>query len=260
MGILNVTPDSFYAGGRHSSLDRVKQHVESMVSEGVDIIDIGGASSRPGAAQVSPEEELERIIPALECINKAYPELPISVDTYHAFVAREALGLGARIINDITAGSYDSEMLQTIASHRIPYIIMHMQGMPDHMQDRPCYSDVLTEVTAYLSERIQACQEAGVVDVIIDPGFGFGKSLEHNYRLMAHCSHFQLLDRPMLIGISRKSMVQKVVQVGAEDALNGTTALHMYALQHGAGILRVHDVKEAKETILLHQAIRAEYG
>ncbi len=248
MGILNVTPDSFYAESRTLDEAHVRARVEQMLAEGAEMIDVGGYSSRPGAADVSPEEEMERLRLGLRVVRQLAPELPVSVDTFRADVARMAVEEeGADIINDISGGEMDRQMFRTVARLHVPYILMHMQGTPDTMQQAPVYDDVLTDVLRYLAERIDRLAQLGVADIITDPGFGFGKTLEHNYRLMAHLADFLELDRPLLVGISRKSMIYKLLGGTPHTSLNGTTVLNTLALAAGAHILRVHDVAPAVE-------------
>lgn len=248
MGILNVTPDSFYAESRTPDEAHVRARVEQMLAEGAEMIDIGGYSSRPGAADVSPEEEMERLRLGLRVVRQLAPDLPVSVDTFRADVARMAVEEeGADIINDISGGEMDRQMFRTVARLHVPYILMHMQGTPDTMQQAPAYDDVLTDVLRYLAERIDRLAQLGVADIITDPGFGFGKTLEHNYRLMAHLADFLELDRPLLVGISRKSMIYKLLGGTPQTSLNGTTVLNTLALAAGAHILRVHDVAPAVE-------------
>jgi len=255
MGILNITPDSFFPGSRLSGLDAVLERAEKMLSEGATFLDLGGMSSRPGAELISVEEELERVIPAVEAVLARFPEALVSVDTVRAAVAREAVGAGACMINDISAGRLDPDLYKTIAELRVPYVLMHMQGDPHNMQRDPQYDDVLTEVLDFLIAELGKLRELGVHDVIVDPGFGFGKTVEHNYELLKKLSAFKILETPILVGISRKSMITRVLGVPPAEALNGTSALHMVALQQGANILRVHDVKEAVETIALFERV-----
>ena len=254
MGILNITPDSFHDGGQYvAETDALKQ-VEKMLHHGADFIDIGGMSSRPGAEIITEHEEIKRVLPVLEEIIKAFPEAIISVDTLRAKVAKEALQAGTHIINDISAGRFDQAMIETVAPFKAPYIIMHMQGMPANMQAAPEYKDVVSEVYDFILARIKACRQAGITDIIIDPGFGFGKTVEHNYTLLHSLSYFANLNVPILAGVSRKSMICKVLGVNPDKALNGTTAVNMLALMNGAQILRVHDVKEAKEVVKIFEA------
>ncbi len=255
MGILNATPDSFHDGGRYEDIAAMLQRAEQMVSEGADIIDIGGMSSKPGSQIISVEEELHRVLAPIKAIKKQLPDTILSIDTIHAAVAEEAVKHGACIVNDISAGAIDKNMIHTVAKLQVPYIIMHMQGTPETMQVAPSYHNVVTEVMDYLIARLQLCREAGIKDVIIDPGFGFGKTNEHNFALLKRLSLLKTLDVPILAGLSRKSMITKTLGIKNADALNGTTALNMAALMNGANILRVHDVKAAKETIQLYQAM-----
>ncbi len=251
MGILNATPDSFYTQGKDSDTDGLLRNAEKMLEEGATILDVGGASTRPGAELISADEELKRILPAVEAINKRFPEAWLSVDTYNAATAKESVAAGAAIINDVSAGSLDDNMLQTVAELKVPYIAMHMRGTPQTMQNDPRYDDVVFEVRNYLRKTVDACTELGITDIIIDPGFGFGKTKEHNFALLSQLHTFRMLGKPILAGISRKGMIWKTLGTTPEEALNGTTALHMVALQQGANILRVHDVKEAVEVVKL---------
>ncbi len=249
MGILNITPDSFHDGGQFFSPDHALHHAQKMLAEGADFIDVGGMSSRPGAQIISADEELNRVLPVVQKILKHHPEAIISVDTLRAKVALAVLETGAHIINDISAGRYDDGMIMTVARYKAPFIIMHMQGMPADMQKAPAYLDVVNEVYDFFVERISACGKAGIIDTILDPGYGFGKTLEHNYALLRNQSYFTNLRQPVLAGLSRKSMICQALHVNPDKALNGTTAANMLALTNGANILRVHDVKEANECI-----------
>lgn len=251
MGILNATPDSFYTQGKDSDTNGLLRNAERMLEEGAAILDIGGASTRPGADMVQANEELKRVLPAIEAIVKRFPEAWISVDTYNSATAEQAVAAGAHIINDVSAGTLDENMLSTVARLKVPYIAMHMQGTPKTMQQNPQYEEVVMDVRTYLADICHRCDEAGITDVIIDPGFGFGKTKEHNFALLRHLHTFRMLGKPILAGISRKGMVWKTLGTAPEAALNGTTALHMVALQQGANILRVHDVKEAVEVVRL---------
>ncbi len=253
MGILNATPDSFYNKGRESGIDELLRKADKMQEEGATILDIGGASTKPGAAIISTDEELSRVIPVIGAIYKYFPDVWLSVDTYNASVAKEAILAGVSVINDVSSGRFDKEMLRTVASFKVPYIAMHMQGTPETMQKDPQYTDVVKEVRDYLKDISTQCAEEGIVDIIIDPGFGFGKTVEHNFALLNSLHTFRILGKPILAGLSRKSMICKALKVNPESALNGTTALNMVALLQGASILRVHDVKEAKEVIKLAQ-------
>lgn len=254
MGILNVTPDSFADGGKYTDLDQAVQHAEKMVAEGAAIIDIGGYSSRPGAAEVSIQEELDRVIPVLEKL-KGFTDVFLSIDTFRSKVAAEAVPAGANMVNDISAGEDDDAMLEKVARLGVPYIAMHKQGKPKTMQINPQYTDVVGEVFEYLQKKITQCKAAGIAEVIIDPGFGFGKTMQHNYALLKNLDELTRLNVPILSGISRKSMLYKVLGNSPEEALNGTTFLHAFALQGGASILRVHDVKEAKECVKLFEML-----
>lgn len=258
MGILNVTPDSFYVFSRKQTEDDMIGRILQIKEEGGSFIDIGAYSSRPGATHLSAEEEMNRLRIGLQLIGRYAPDMPVSVDTFRADIAKMCVEeYGASIINDISAGNMDENMFSTIAQLGVPYIIMHMQGTPQDMQKNPHYDHFLKEVFYYFSEKVQELRDLGVKDILIDPGFGFGKTLEHNYQLMNHLEEFQLFELPILIGISRKSMISKVLGGGPEEALNGTTALHAIALQKGASILRVHDVKEAVETIKIIEKMKA---
>ena len=250
MGILNVTPDSFYAGSRSETEKDIVQRLHQIIDEGASIIDIGGYSSRPNAEHISAEEEMNRLRNGLEIIRKHSPNAVVSVDTFRADVAKMCVEeYGVAIINDISAGQMDKDMFTTIARLGIPYIIMHMKGTPKDMQVNPEYDHFLKEVFYYFSEKVQKLRDLGVKDIIIDPGFGFGKTLEHNYELMNHLEEFSLFELPLLVGVSRKSMIYKLLGTTPEEALNGTTALNTVALLKGANILRVHDVREAVETV-----------
>jgi len=255
MGILNLTPDSFHDGGRYKETDEILRHTEQILSEGADIIDIGGMSTKPGSPIISTEEELNRVIGTIREIHKRFPEAILSIDTVHARVAEEAVAHGVSIVNDVSAGTLDNDMLATVARLRTPFIIMHMQGVPETMQINPTYTNVINEVIDYLAARVKACRIAGIHDIIIDPGFGFGKTNEHNFQLLKGLSLFKMLGCPILAGLSRKSMITKTLGIKNADALNGTTVLNTIALLNGANILRVHDVKEAKEAVKLVEEI-----
>lgn len=248
MGILNVTPDSFYAESRTSNEEHIAARVQQLMDDGADMIDIGGYSSRPGADDVSLEEEMNRLRRGLRVVRRLYPEVPISVDTFRADVARMCVEEeGADIINDISGGMMDRQMFRTVARLGVPYILMHMQGTPDTMQQAPHYDNLRREVMLYFAERIDRLCQMGAKDIIVDPGFGFGKTLEHNYELFHHLDDFNLFNLPLLVGISRKSMIYKLLDGTPQTSLNGTTVLNTIALMKGAHILRVHDVKEAVE-------------
>lgn len=249
MGILNVTPDSFYAESRTSDEEHIAARVQQLMDDGADMIDIGGYSSRSGADDVSPEEEMNRLRRGLRVVRRLYPEVPISVDTFRADVARMCVEEeGADIINDISGGMMDRQMFRTVARLGVPYILMHMQGTPDTMQQAPHYDNLRREVMLYFAERIDRLCQMGAKDIIVDPGFGFGKTLEHNYELFHHLDDFNLFNLPLLVGISRKSMIYKLLGGTPQTSLNGTTVLNTIALMKGVHILRVHDVKEAVET------------
>lgn len=251
MGILNTTPDSFFAGSRNQNIDSALKRIEKLLEEGADFIDIGGMSTRPGSAEVSETEELERVVPVVEAAVHKFPEILISVDTYRAKVARETIETGAAILNDISAGSMDENLFQTVAALQVPYILMHMQGTPQNMQQNPVYDDVTLEVNQFLSEKIRVLKELGVNDIILDPGFGFGKTVQHNYELFKNMDLLGFWEFPLLVGISRKSMITRLLDIPPDEALNGTTVLNTLALQKGAKILRVHDVKEAQQTLMI---------
>jgi len=255
MGILNATPDSFYNKGKGRDVDAMLHMAEKMINDGATILDIGGATTKPGAQLIYPDEEMKRVMPAVEAIIKRFPDIWLSIDTYNAPVAKATVEAGVMIVNDVSSGRFDATMLQTVAALKVPYIAMHMQGTPESMQKNPNYKDVVTEVLGYLHGICNKAQEAGITDIIIDPGFGFGKTVEHNFQLLRMMHTLRVLVKPVLAGLSRKSMICKTLNVSPEQALNGTTALNMIALQQGASILRVHDVKEAVETIKLFQAI-----
>lgn len=249
MGILNVTPDSFFSESRTPDEEHIAQRVKQMMNDGADMIDIGGYSSRPGADDVSTEEEMNRLRRGLRIIRKLYPDVPVSVDSFRADVARMCIEEeGADIINDISGGMMDRQMFRTVAQLHVPYIMMHMQGTPDSMQLAPHYDNLRQEVMLYFAERIDRLCQMGAKDIIVDPGFGFGKTMEHNYELMAHLEDFHVFGLPLLVGISRKSMIYKLLGGTPQTSLNGTTVLNTIALTKGAHILRVHDVKEAVET------------
>lgn len=259
MGILNVTPDSFYAGSRKQTEEEIAARAQQILAEGGSIIDIGAYSSRPNAEHISAEEEMKRLRNGLEIIGREHPDAILSVDTFRADVARMCVEeYGVAIVNDIAAGNMDSEMFSTIARLGVPYIMMHMQGTPQNMQQHPHYEDVLREVLYYFSEKVQRLRDMGVKDIILDPGFGFGKTIEHNYELLNQMEEFAIFELPLLVGVSRKSMIYKLLGITPEEALNGTTVLHTIALMKGANILRVHDVKEAVEAVRLTTAMREQ--
>jgi dihydropteroate synthase len=250
MGIINVTPDSFYDGSRFMEKDIILKQAEKMLKDGATILDIGGQSTRPGAEQVSITEELSRVISAIEAVHIYFPDAIISIDTYRAHVAREAVATGASIVNDIS-GNADRDMLATVGSLGVPYVCMHIKGDPQTMQKNPQYENIHGELLDYFIAKKNECRNAGINDLIIDPGFGFGKTIQHNFQLLSHLELFKMLGCPILAGISRKSTIYKTLGVTANEALNGTTVLNTIALMKGASILRVHDVKEAKEAIRL---------
>jgi dihydropteroate synthase len=251
MGILNVTPDSFYTASRVASADAIRERAEDMLCSGADILDIGGYSTRPGATEISIQEEIDRVCPAIELVLSAFPQAMISIDTFRSEVASAALSAGAGIVNDISGFQQDSELPQIAAQFNAPYILMHMRGTPQTMQSMTTYDNLFMEMAAYFSKKAQQLKQFGVHDIIIDPGFGFAKTLEDNYVLLKHLDYFQFLGHPILVGISRKSMIYKKLNINPEDSLNGTTALNTIGLMKGAAILRVHDVKPAKEIIEL---------
>jgi dihydropteroate synthase len=255
MGILNINDDSFYAGSQFNDIETIVLKVKQMMSEGVDIIDIGGQSTRPGSERISAEEELKRVLPVVTTLAKKYEHLLISIDTYHSEVAKQTVASGASIVNDISAGEMDKNMIDTVASLDVPYICMHIKGVPENMHENIYYENIITEVLDFFIQKIDQCKAAGIKDIIIDPGFGFGKSIQHNFKLLKNLSLFKMLGKPILAGISRKSTVYKTLNISAEESLNGTTVLNTIALQNGTDILRVHDVKEAREIILLLEAI-----
>ncbi|MGA1227048.1 MAG: dihydropteroate synthase [Tamlana sp.] len=255
MGILNITPDSFYDGGQYKNEKDMLLHVEKMLNEGAKFIDVGAYSSRPNADHVSEDEELKRILPIVNSILKEFPETLLSIDTFRSNVAKSCIEAGASMINDISAGKLDDNMLQTVANLHVPYIMMHMRGTPKTMQQQTQYDDLLKDILFYFSEQIVAAKALGIVDIIIDPGFGFAKTLEQNFELLNKLELFKMIEKPLLVGVSRKSMIYKTLQTSAKEALNGTSVLNTVALQKGASILRVHDVKEAVECIKLVESL-----
>lgn len=255
MGILNVTPDSFFDGGHYTNNREVLQRVEQMLTDGATFIDVGGYSSKPNAAAVTVQEEKARTIPVVASIVQHFPEAIVSVDTFRSDVAQLCLDQGAAIVNDISAGLLDPLMLKIVANYQVPYIMMHMKGTPQTMSALAQYDDLVKEILFYFSERIAAARSLGISDLIVDPGFGFAKTIDQNFELLRHLDIFKNLDLPILAGVSRKSMIHKTLQIKPEEALNGTTVLNTLALEKGAAILRVHDVKEAVETIKLWQKV-----
>ena len=257
MGILNVTPDSFYAGSRTQTEAEIVRRVKQIVSEGAAIIDIGAYSSGPNADNVSAREEMERLRMGLKILFEIQPDAVVSVDTFRADVARMCVEeYGVAIINDIAAGEMDANMFHTVAALNVPYIMMHMQGTPQSMQQHPHYDNLLKEVFLYFARKVQQLRDLGVKDIILDPGFGFGKTMEHNYELLSHLEEFRIFELPLLVGVSRKSMIYRLLDITPQEALNGTTVLDTICLLKGADILRVHDVKEAVETVRIVQAMR----
>lgn len=257
MGILNLTPDSFYDGGKLNSEKEILKQTERMLTEGATFLDLGAYSSRPGADFVSEEEELNRILPVVTLILKEFPDAILSIDTFRSEVAKQTIETGASLINDISGGNLDDKMFETIAKLKVPYIMMHMRGTPQTMMQNTHYKDLLKEILFYFSERIAKARSFGINDIITDPGFGFSKTTDQNFELFKNSEAFKILEVPFLIGISRKSMIYKSLNISADEALNGTTALHAIAIEKGASILRVHDVKEAIETINLLQNLKS---
>ncbi|MBL7702198.1 MAG: dihydropteroate synthase [Ferruginibacter sp.] len=256
MGIINATPDSFYEGHLKSNTDEIIALAGKMIQDGAAILDIGGLSTRPGSKPVSVQEETDRVLPVIRAIHHHYPEAVLSIDTYNSEVASAAVNAGAGIINDISGGELDEKMLQTVAALNVPYICMHMQGTPETMQQSPAYANVVKEVLDFFIAKTAACHKAGIKDVIIDPGFGFGKTIEHNFQLLKNLSVLSITNRPVLAGLSRKGTIYKTLGKTAAEALNGTTVLNTIALLNGASILRVHDVKEAIEAVKLFNAYK----
>ncbi len=252
MGILNVTPDSFYSESRVAQTEELLRRAEKMIDEGAVFLDVGGYSSRPGAAHIDEDTERRRVIPAIEALHARFPEVAISVDTFRSRIAREAVEAGACMVNDISGGNMDSHMFETVAALKVPYVLMHMKGTPQTMQLNPEYDDVIMELNRFFARRIARLHALGVDDILVDPGFGFGKTLDDNYKILKHLALFKAHDKPILIGISRKSMLYKYLGGTPADMLNATTAVHMLALQNGASVLRVHDVKPAAEAIALY--------
>ncbi|MFK7749763.1 MAG: dihydropteroate synthase [Kordia sp.] len=255
MGILNVTPDSFYDGGKYKDATSILLQVEKMLTDGATFVDVGAYSSRPNAPKVSLEEEKQRLLPILELILKEFPNTILSVDTFRSKVAKAAIDVGAAIVNDISAGNFDATMMQTVGELGVPYIMMHIQGTPETMQQNPSYENVVKDILQELSEKVAVARSYKINDLIIDPGFGFGKTIAHNYSILKNLRLFEMLDCPVLAGVSRKSMIYKVLETSPKEALNGTSILHTIALQNGASILRVHDVKEAVECVKLLEMV-----
>ena len=258
MGILNLTPDSFYDGGKYTNEKEVFSQVEKMLNDGATFIDVGAYSSRPGALFISEEEELKRIVPIVEALISRHPDILISIDTFRSNVAKKCIETGAALINDISAGNMDPEMFRTVSKLNVPYIMMHMQGTPQTMQEKPIYNNVTQEVLFYFSEKIALARSYGINDLIIDPGFGFGKTNTHNFQLLNELELFKNIELPLLVGVSRKSMIYKTLKIDPKNALNGTTALNTLSVYKGANILRVHDVKEAVECVALIHKLTAQ--
>ena len=255
MGIINITPDSFYEGHIDKQITSVVDMASSMIEAGATILDIGGQTTKPRSERIDATTELDRVLPVIKAIIQQIPEVIVSIDTYYSSVAKAAVEAGATIVNDISSGNMDADMIKTVASLNVPYIITHMQGVPETMQQHPTYENVVKEVLDFFIAKIEECKQAGIKDTIVDVGFGFGKSRQHNFQLLKNLSVFEMLDKPILAGLSRKGMIYQTLGKTASEALNGTTALNMLALQNGASILRVHDVKEAMECIKLHNEI-----
>jgi dihydropteroate synthase len=254
-GILNLTPDSFYDGGQNGNVEASIRNVKKMLNDGADIIDVGAYSSRPGAKEVSEQEEIDRLLPTVEKISSLFPNTKISVDTFRSKVALHAIKQGAHIINDISGGDLDPDIWNVSAQFNTPYIAMHMQGTPENMQKNPSYVNVVDDILLSFSTKINEMKKSGLKDIIIDPGFGFGKTLDQNYEILKRLSEFSILEHPLLVGVSRKSMIYSLLNTTPQDALNGTTAIHMLALEKGIDFLRVHDVKAAKEAITIWEMI-----
>jgi dihydropteroate synthase len=257
MGILNVTPDSFYDGGFYDNQKKVLNQVEKMINDGASIIDIGGYSTRPGADNISPEVELARILPIVKLIKERFSKILISIDTFRSEVAKQCVENGADIINDISGGSLDSKMFETVAKLNVPYIIMHMRGNPSNMMDKTDYENIIEEMDNYFSEKIELAKSFGINDIIIDPGFGFAKTTKQNFDILKNLTYLKKLDKPLLVGVSRKSMIYKTLNLSPIDSLNGSTVLHTISLLKGANIIRVHDVKEANECIRLVNELKS---
>jgi dihydropteroate synthase len=252
MGVINLTPDSFYPGSRFSDIDEIRRRIEQMIAEGVDLIDIGAYSSRPGARHIDESEELARLEPVLKLFKNQFPYVIVSVDTFRASIAKMAVEeYGVSVINDISAGKFDKKMLKTVARIGVPFIMMHMQGTPQNMQDNPLYVNLMKEIIGFFANQILVAREAGVKDIVIDPGFGFGKTIDHNYQLLQNLDVLKIIDCPLLVGLSRKSMIYRYLNIDVEDSLAGSIALNTIALLKGANILRVHDVKETVQAVKL---------
>jgi len=258
MGIINITPDSFYQGSRFSIPAEIIKQFERMISDGADIIDIGGQSTRPGSERIQVDEELSRVVPVIELLFKEFPQSIISIDTFYSRVAAESVEAGACIVNDISCGAIDADMISVVAGLNVPYVCMHAGSVSDIKRSPPVYENVTSEILDFLIQKTDACRLGGIKDVIIDPGFGFGKTIRNNFELLKNLGVFRILDKPLLLGVSRKSTIYKTLNTSPDQALNGSTVLHTMGLMNGADILRVHDVKEAKETILLYQQYSRE--
>jgi dihydropteroate synthase len=254
MGILNLTADSFYTGSRLQNIDSIKNKAAQMISEGADILDLGAQSTRPGSIRVDAEDELKKLLPAIEMLVKSFPEIILSIDTYYSKVAEECVAAGAAIINDISGGEMDKNMIAMAGKLKVAYICMHMKGVPESMHQQANYENVIQEVLDFFIHKIEECKQAGIKDIIIDPGFGFGKNIRQNLHLLKHLHVFKMLEKPIMTGVSRKSTIYKTLKITAEDSLNGTTVLNTIALLNDASILRVHDVKEAREAVTLLKA------
>ncbi len=255
MGIVNVTPDSFYDGGKYKSASAVLQQVEHMLEQGATFIDIGGYSTRPGADELTLDEEKKRVLPTIEQVSERFPDACLSIDTFNAPVARAAVEAGAHLVNDVSGGNLDEQMFKTVADLKVPYVLMHMRGTPQTMKTLTQYDNLVNDIAGELQQKISRLQALDVTDIIIDPGFGFAKTIDQNFELLRQLSLFQLLELPLLAGLSRKSMIYKRLKITSDEALNGTTALNMVALINGASILRVHDVREAMQTVELYKQI-----
>jgi len=256
MGILNITEDSFYPESRVQNLDAIKNKAAQMLNEGADILDIGAQSTRPGSTRISADEELNKLLPSIEVMNQFFPDAIISIDTYYSKVAEMCVHAGAAIINDISGGEMDKNMIPTVAKLKVPYVCMHIKGVPETMQQNTQYENVTKEIVDFFIKKIHECKEAGINDIIIDPGFGFGKNIRQNLLLLKNLETFKILGKPLMAGVSRKSTIYKILDIPVEDSLNGSTVLNTIALQNGANLLRVHDVKEAKEAVTLFEAYR----
>ena len=255
MGIINATPDSFFDGGRYNGVDEIVTQSEKMLNDGADIIDIGGQSTRPGSELISADEEMERVVPVIKAVADKFPEAFISIDSFYSKVVSAAVDAGATIVNDISAGSIDDKMIKIVAELKIPYVLMHIKGTPQTMQQNAVYENVTRDVLDFFIAKTHELKNAGIVDIIIDPGFGFAKTIDQNFKLLKDLSIFKMLDKPIMLGISRKSTIYKTLEINADEALNGTTVLNTIGLMNGASILRVHDVKEAKEAVTLFSAM-----